>query len=245
MRVAICDGEGLEREKYFDMFRSLAKKHKIDAEFVLYSKCEEMLFCYEDKKSLDVLFTDIQMPGISGIQAAKKLRRMGYKGEIIFLTDLIDKQHILSGYDVGAMHYIIKEKTPLEKIEEVFIRAKKAVELKEKNCILFAAVNEWANIPVESIRYFEMYKKVISVYYGDEKFDFHSSNFGSIKDQLEGFDFIRIHRSYYVALKEIKYLSYRTLTTRNGESLPVGRTFYHQIKEALVNFEQVHAVVKQ
>jgi len=245
MRVAICDGDNLERKKYLDIFCSLAKKYKINAEFVLYSRSEEMLFCIEDKEFMDVLFIDIQMPGISGVEAAKKLRQLGYKGEIIFLTNLTDKQYILSGYDVGALHYIIKEKTPSEKIEEIFTLAQKSVEFKEKKYILFASVNEWANIAVESIRYFEMYKKVVSVYYDDEKFEFYSNNFESIKDQLAGFDFIRIHRSYYVALKEIKSLSYHTLVTRNGQNLPVGRTYYYQIKEALANYKNIHAIVKR
>lgn len=243
MRIAICDGDSREREKHLEIFQSLARRHNIEAEFVLYSKCEEMLFGYEGKKNMDVLITDIQMPGMSGNEAAEKLRKSGYKGEIIFFTSLKDEQYILAGYDVGALHYIIKGQTPLEKIEEVFLRAKEAADMNDKRYILFTGINEWINIPVSSIRYFEIYRKIVSVYYGDETFSFHAQSFESIKQQLSDMDFIKTHRSYLVALKEIKQLTFHTLTTRNGKSLPVGRTHYFQIKEALENFEQIHTII--
>lgn len=243
MRIAICDGDSREREKYLEIFQSLARKHNIETEFVLYSKCEEMLFCFEDKKNMDVLITDVQMPGISGNEAAEKLRKSGYKGTIIFLSSLTDKQYILAAYDVGALHYIIKGETSPEKIEEIFLRAKEAVDMNDKKYILFTGINEWINIPVSSIRYFEIYKKIISVYYRDEKFSFHAQSFDSIKQQLTDMDFVKTHRSYLVAIKEIKQLTFHTLTIRNGKSLPVGRTHYRGVKEALTNFEQIHTII--
>jgi len=243
MRIAICDSNDQEREKYYNMFSMLAKKHKINAEFVLYSTCEEMLFRFEDKQFMNVLFIEIQMPGMSGSEAARKLRGLNYKGEIVVLTALQDKQSLLAGYDAGALNYIIKNETPLNKIEEIFLQAREAVEFKDQKYILFTAANEWINIPINNIRYFEMYKRIVAVYYGNEKFDFYLYSFKRIEKLLAGTDFIRTHRSYIVALKEIEHLSYSALITRSGKSLPVGRTYYPLIKEALKNFEQIHTVI--
>ena len=110
----------------------------------------------------------------------------------------------------------------------------------EKRYILFTSANEWVNIPINSIRYFETYKRLVTVYYGNQSFEFFSYSFESIVKQLAGVDFIRTHRSYLVALKEIDSISFHELTTRNGIRLPVGRTYYSEVKAALKNFEHIH-----
>jgi len=243
MRIAICDSSGIERKKYQNIFEEIAKQNNIETEFMSFSTCEELLFCFEGKSFMDVLFIDVNMPGRSGIETSAKLRELGYTGEIVFLTDSDDKQHLLSGYDVGALHYIIKDQTSKEKIEEIVLRIEEVANKSGEKYVLFTAANEWVNIPIKSIRYFEIYKKIITVYYGNDKFEFHAQSFANIREQMDGFDFITTHRSYIVALKEIKSLTFRTLTTRDGKTLPVGRTFYPTVKEALVEYKHVHSIV--
>ena len=240
MRIAICDNGGAERDKYLAILRFLAEKYKVNAEFVLYSKCEEMLFHFEDKKFMDILFLEVQMSDMSGIEAAKALRKLGYKGEIIFLTTLKDISFILAGYDVGALHYIVKGVTTGEKIEEIFLRAKGAGEFRKQKYILFMSGSEWVNVPVDSIRYFETYRRFVTVYYANQSFEFWAASFEDISRQMADTDFVRIHRSYLVALKEIEAITHNSLTTRLGKNLPVSRTYYSSVKEALKNYEQIH-----
>lgn len=243
MKIAICDSNCSDREKHLSFFQKLAEKHGANIEFLVYSNCEELLFHFEDKRFIDVVFMETKMSGMSGIEGAGKLRAMGYKGEIIFLTNQKDRSLLLLGYDVNALNFIFKNETSASKIEQVFLQAKALAELNEEKNVLFTASNEWINIPISSIRYFEMYKRLVSVYYGDEKFEFHSSNFANIEKQLKGAGFIRTHRSYLVAIKEIKTISFYTLTTRDGTNLPVGRTYYADIKKALKSYEQIHTVI--
>jgi len=239
MRIAICDNKIHERDRYFDMLRLMSKKHKIDAEFILYSNCGEMLFRFEDKRFMDILFIEIEMSDMSGIEAAQKMRLLGYKGEIVFLTRKKDKQILLAGYDVGALNYIIRDETPDEKVEEIFLRAKELAEFKKQKYVLFTSGSDWVNIPLNSIRYFEIYRRFVTVYYGAQNFEFYASSLESIENQLAGAGFIRIHRSYLVAIKEIGSITYSSLKTRTGISLPIGRTYYSSVKETLKNSEQI------
>ena len=240
MRIAICDNDGPERNKYLEILRALAKKHNIDAEFVLYTKCEEMLFHFEDRKFMDILFLEIQMKDMSGIEAAKNLRKQGYKGEIVFLTALKDTQTILAGYDIGALNYIIEGETTKEKIEEVFLKGMEEIRFREQKYILFTSGSEWINIPVNSIRYFETYRRFVTVYYADQNFEFWALSFEDIVKQMADTGFVRTHRSYLVALKEIEAITHNSLTTRDGKNLPVSRTYYSGVKEALKHLEQIH-----
>jgi len=242
MKIAICDSNSRDREAYLALFVSLAEIHKRDAEFDLYATCEEMLFHYEDKKDIDVLFLEVRMNGMSGFAAANRLRQLNFAGEIIFLTGIRDLPSLLAGYDVDAMHYIIKGETHMGKIEEIFIRAKDAAERSKQRHIMFTSRNEWINVPVGSIRYVEIYQRLAKVYYAGESFEFYCNSLVSIKEQLTGAGFIQTHRSFLVALKEIERLTAATLVTRNQQELPVGKTYYPQIKEALKQFGGIHTI---
>ena len=242
MRIAICDNDGPERDRCFDILRTIAKKNESDVEFVLYSNCGEMLFRFEDKKFMDILFLEIETSDMSGIKAAKKLRELGYKGEIVFLTKIKDEQSLLAGYDVGALNYIIKNQTPIAKIEEIFLKAEESVGFKKQKYVLFTSGSNWVNIPLNSIRYFETYRRFVTVYYETQSFEFYAPSLEAIEKQLVGTGFVRAHRSYLIAIKEIEFITYTSLTTRTGTSLPVGRTYYSHVKEALKNFDQIHTV---
>ena len=237
MRIAICDSNAEDQRIYLTVFKQLAEIHKKDTEFILYSKIKEIFFHYEDKAVIDILFLEVRLNMTSGIAAAQKLRSQGFTGEIIFLTNEKDLKSVLSGYDVDAMHYIIKGETSMTKIEEIFLRAKERSEQKQQQMIMFTSRNEWINIPIDSIRFFEIYKKLVKVYYANESFEFFCDSFLSIKEQLSGARFIQSHRSYLVAIKEIQRLTFSALITRDGREVPVGRAFYPLVKEAMMSLE--------
>lgn len=244
MRIAICDNILSEREKYKEIFRTLAMKNGIAADFDFYESGAEMLFHLENpKKFADIVFLDVYIPDMTGIEAAQKLREVRYAGEIIFLTSSQEKQHILSGYDVNALHYIIKNETTYEKIIEIFLRAEKAVSHKNQKTLTLSAGNEWRNILIKNIQYFEIFKKIITVHYENKSFAFYTRSLEYVEKQLAGLDFVRIHRSYLVALCEIESLSYNSVVMRNGTKLPVGRTYYLAVKKALSDSKQIHAII--
>lgn len=241
MKIAICDGSHTELKKYKEVFSDFSKKHAINAVFTLYSSGEALLFHSEEKSFADIIFLEVNLPDISGIELAHKLRESGFTGEIIFLSISEKTNDIISGYDVDAFHYISKFHTPMDKVEEIFLRATREADLNGKKYFAVCAGNELFNVPISSIRYFETYRRIFTLYYDEGKFEFHTSNFNNIQKQLEGYDFVRTHRSYLVALKEIKTLTMKSLVTRYGESLPVGPTYYSDVKKALTDFEQIHA----
>jgi len=244
MKIAICDDKFTEIKKYEEFFRKIAKEHKLLFDIIYYESGQQMLFDFESnlKQFADIIFLDIHMPGFSGIEAALELRQYAYSGEIIFLT--ASKNHMLDAFDVEALHYIIKNETPYHKVEEIFLRAvKKASEKKQKN-ILFTAGGEYRNIATNSIRYFDIYKKIVTVHYDDQQtFEFYCPSLEKVEKQLDGLGFIRIHRGYLVSLSRIILCSHDMVQLDNQEKLPIGRKYYPLLKEALKNTKETSAVV--
>lgn len=134
MEVAIVDDEKVIREQ----IKKLAVKYESDCNVKAYETGEELL---AEGKKFDVVFLDIQMEGMNGIDTARVLREKQEDMVVIFITGV--KEYVFEAFDVSAFHYLLK---PVEekKFSEVFERAKKEVEIHTSNEIIetYASMND-------------------------------------------------------------------------------------------------------
>lgn len=230
MNFFLCDDDKEILDLYAEKIKSFCKRYDMPCKISLYSDGERLLFNFNPNTFRGVLFLDIRMPGIDGISVAKKLKEEGSKCELIFLT--ISKEHYLNAFDVGAFNYLVKDSTTDQRFEEVLENAIEAVRLKEQERILFSSAGEYRSIAIKDIQYFEVIQRVITVHYeGNKTFDFYTS-IGKLETQLIGRNFIRIHRSYLVALSQIHKLTAKQVELSNGETLPIGRKYQQEAKAA-------------
>lgn len=239
MRIAICDDDEIQRLRCRRQIERLAEVHNIEVEIALYGKGEELLFHLEDvKKYADIIYLDMSMKGMEGVSVAHRLRERGCTSELIFFT--ISKEYYSSAFDVGALHYIVKGVTPDFKFEEIFLRAVRAAEEKKREYIMCSGAGEYRNIDIRSIRYFQVVRRIVTVYYGKkDEFSFYST-FGKIVNRLDDYGFIRIHRSYLVSTEWVRTISYKEVVLHTGETLPVGRSYYTDLKAAMENAAMGH-----
>lgn len=231
MRVVLCDDNPKERDLYTRLVEQILGEEGIDADIVQYTSGNQLIFETEDElEVVDILLLDIRMPGMSGIEAARIVRDKGYKGEIVFLT--VSPDHMPDAFDVRAFNYIVKGQTPRTKTVEILRGVIAFANEKSKEYMLFTGVGEYRNIPIVGIKYFAVNGKIITVHYGKEQFEFIST-IGKVENLLFSRGFVRVHRSYLVALRFIKNFSFHELTLIDGQSIPVGRTYYSGLKEAI------------
>lgn len=235
MLIAICDDCQEEREQCKQQIMDLALKHKLEVEFSLYQKGEELLFHIEGARHQpDIIYLDMKMDGLRGDEVAELIRHRGCTSEIVFYT--VSKDFYTSAFDVRALHYIVKGETTPEQFERVFQRAAETVIEKDTEYIMCAGAGEFRNIEVRKIRYFQVIKRIVTVFYRpDEEFSFYST-IGKIENRLSGYGFVRIHRSYLVAISHIKTISFKEVVLDNGEVLPVGRSYYSQLKRDMSEY---------
>ena len=233
IKITICDDVEQHRDGCQRMLQYLGAKHKVQLEFVQFEHGDQMLLRMDDpKKAADILYLDVRMPGTNGIVAAEKLRQTGFVGEIIFLT--ASQKDFLGAFDVGAMNYLIKGICSDERFEQVFLSAVKKVQEKRKDYIMFTGAGESRAISLNSIHYFEIFKRIITVFYKDSSFEFYSS-MSRLENMLLPYGFIRVHRSYLVSVYYVDSLQYDKLTLRDGTEIPVGQSFYRNVKSSLLN----------
>ena len=113
MRIAVCDDEELFRIE----FKSVLDKVLINAEYDIdtFSGGSSLYEAFL-KNPFDLVFLDIEMPGIDGITLAKRLRAVSENVQIVFLTSHIE--YALEGYEVNALRYLVKP-VDMNKLSEV------------------------------------------------------------------------------------------------------------------------------
>ena len=99
MLIGICDDEKEIRELLGEKVRNVCP----EAELCFY---EDGASALAAKEKPDILFLDIQMPGIDGMAAARELRKQKCGIVLIFITAI--KEYVFDAFDVGAFHYLVK-----------------------------------------------------------------------------------------------------------------------------------------
>ena len=105
MRIGICDDNENDLKAMAELFRHTAPDHRID----LFSDSAELLSAVSDGVIYHLLFLDIIMPGMNGMELARQIRQISPKTKIVFLTD--SAAYALEAFSVRALHYIKKPMT--------------------------------------------------------------------------------------------------------------------------------------
>lgn len=232
LKIAICDDDLYCIEIYSQKLLNIAKKHQIKIEITSYTSGEALVFDWaKGHRQADALYLDIHMDGISGMQAARELREMGCRKEIVFFT--YDKEQVYDAFDVDAFHYIVKEVTTDKRFEEIFLQLAGRLKKKQREYVTFSFGGENRDLALDEIKYFQVDVRVVTVHYGkDESFDFYST-IGKLETLLCSKGFIRTHRSVLVNISHIKSANYQEVLMQDGARLPVGRSYWQSLKEAM------------
>ncbi len=223
MIIAVCDDDPTEVHKYRDTIVDVSEKELTNVDIQTYTSGKQMLFEFDSKENIpDIIFLDIIMPNMNGIEVANSLRAKGFDGEIIFLTQ--SENYWQNAFDVHAYHYILKNDCSEEKFRTILHNAVESVLEKNEDCILFSSYGETLSIRLRDIYYFEVRGRIIAVFYSDGSFEFYSS-LSKLEEQLAGRNFIRIHRSYLVSKNCIAKVFYNSVILKNNTKLPVGRAY--------------------
>ena len=191
-----------------------------------------------EQSQIDLVFLDIQMPELTGIQLSKIIKG---KTKIIFTTAY--SQFALDSYDVNAVDYLLK---PFEferfyeavlKVKNTFISNEQVSELpKNTSDYLFVKTdgkNNFEKIEVKDILYIEALKNYVAVHL-IEKQIITNNTLKNIEDLLPKFDFVKTHKSFIVSLRHITKTD--SLCVYIGDkNIPIGDTYKKELFEIIQN----------
>ncbi|TDO20781.1 LytR/AlgR family response regulator transcription factor [Pedobacter duraquae] len=196
-----------------------------------------------NNQSVDVIFLDIQMPDLTGLQLAKILESMDQakRPRVIFTTAY--NTFAIEGYKVDALDYLLK---PFDYSEFLMAatKAKNYAELLKQNhsnvtpheeYIFLKVEYQLVKIALNDINVVEGLKDYVKVHLSNGKFILSLITMKALEEKLPAQRFIRVHRSFIIAIDKIESIT-KTSVLIAGTSINVGDQYKEKLKNILGNW---------
>lgn len=233
LQIAICDDEQFYRDRMKNLLEKYMHANALPYALQTFLSGEAFIKQCESGMKFDIVFLDINMEEMDGIQTAERIRAYHSDTYIVFVTAFID--YALEGYKVNAVRYLMKDnlegaleecmkaiwqKMQVAQVTFTFLEGEKRL---YTDCILYVESRGHKSI----FHYMEAGRAAYQIY---NKLDV-------LEKQLEGHSFLRIHKSYLVNMKHIRKVNNYMVFLDTGEELPVPRSRFQKVKEAFVDYK--------
>ena len=219
VNICLCDDNTVILEKYEACLKKIAEKYNLDVYIKLFTSGEEVIDYFEifSESHIDIIFMDIIMDRMNGVETSRMLREKGYKGEIIYLTS--SKEFAVDAYDTFPFYYLMKSEYS-KKLEDVFLQVMGRKKEKIKDGILRKKGSVMKRIQLDDIQFMEVYGRNIIIHMQKDVFEF-IANMEIIEDKIRNKGFLRTSRSYIVNLKYVKNIMKNKLEMYSGDMVPL------------------------
>lgn len=227
IRVAIVDDEKLICFEVQNILSKLEKKHGISMEIVSYYNGIAFHNDLKNGEFYDVVFLDIEMDGLNGLEISKILREsLGNEAtQIIYISG--KTEYAIDVFDYDPIHFLSKPLTE-EKLEKAFLKLIHRLNLKAESFV-YKIGHDTFKVPIKDIIYFESEKRKIIMYYRDQKAEFYGS-IENIYQQLKSYRFVQIHRSFVINLLHVRFYTYETVEMSNHNTLQIAQSKRKEIR---------------
>lgn len=225
IRIGICDDEICMQKNLGAILQRQLQLMGMDYKLFKYGSGEEMLAAPLDDFP-EILFLDIEMPGIDGIGAAKAIRKKGLDTVIIFVTAYPD--FVFQGYDVHAFHYILKPYDE-KKIKWVTEQALRELDIREERFFLVEQKSGSLRLPLKEVIAFQSDGRKVIAFAGQETISFYGK-LGDVAREVPDY-FVRIHNRYLVNLSYVQAVE-KEQCICHGRSFPVSRAYRQGLEVA-------------
>ncbi|MBQ8821357.1 MAG: response regulator transcription factor [Lachnospiraceae bacterium] len=233
MRIGICDDERAQQELLRSYVEKWAEDNQEKIAIHCFMSAEEFLFAWEEDKSFDLLILDVEMGEMNGMELAKKLRNQDAEVPILFVTGY--ERYIAMGYEVSALHYLLKPIRP-EKLWEQLGRIRDRRKSIEK--IWFQTAEGSIVVPVEDIWYIEADRHNCILHFGEKQQQIKHALSYVIKLLQHRRELVSCHRSLLVNLQHVSMIVKNELVMDNGERLPISRSLTGSVNQAFIRLFQ-------
>lgn len=226
--IGICDDELMYREHIRGLCEKFFENSAEEYQCVEFATGEELLTCGLDR--IHLLFLDVEMPGMSGINVLHEVENCDWVWRIVFVSN--HSEMVWDSFSIKTLEFARK---PVS-YEQVYrwlslMQRENAI----NKMIFLESMGNITMCKVEDI-YFLKADRNYTVVYEKEKEYLLSGNMRSWEQKLDVPSIIRVHKSYLVNLMHIKDLSTNMLKMTNNIEIPIGRKYVDEVKKKYFAF---------
>lgn len=230
MRIAICDDEKAQQQLLQKYLAEWARISGTPLKTELFASAEAFSFACEEDRAFDLLILDIEMGQQNGMELAAHIRKEDEEIPILFVTGY--EKYMAQGYEVAALHYLLK---PIrkEKLFSLLDRLREKSRRQEQR-LLFQTEDGPLSLPPSRIWYLEAQAHWCILYTAGHEYTLHSS-IGELERFLSGQpEFLRCHRSYLVNAGHICAILKTELVLDDNRRLPLSRSAQKKVNQSFI-----------
>lgn len=232
MHIAVCDDNLDELSRISSLLEDYCREWDSSVTYEAFYSATELIETMRVRR-FDLLLLDILMPGITGMDAAKEIRRSDSEIPIIFLTS--SREFAVESYRVGAKDYIMK---PARKDEIFPSISKQLARFTQEDAYLTLKTGSGiVKLPFSQIVYVEVINRSVQFILANGEV---REAYGYLADYesnlLSDPHFYKPHRSYVVNLRQVTELNKKGFATIMGKTVPVARDAFSNAKAAYLKY---------
>ena len=219
LRIGICDDSQDARMTLCAELEGLLDSRGADYRCFEFSSGAGLLNWLEKHPGeLDLVLLDIEMPGVDGMETARRLRQRDEGLQLVFVTGYSD--YVYDGYSVGALGYLLKP-PKRQQLEGILARAQAALADGAERSFICRSGETAYRVLRRDILYFYSDKRQISCVTAAKTYTFYGK-LDDVEAQLQDDSFVRIHQRYLVHAPAVERIDGGELSA-GGELLPISR----------------------
>ena len=234
--IAICDDETVALELLSSSVRGVLRTRKVDASIETFTSPRQLLLRMQTV-TFDLLFLDIEMPGMTGLELAQRLRREGNLIDIIYISNREDL--VFDALRTNPRGFIRKNRLiqDVSGVIDTYMSYKKADE--QPKTLIVRERDKVMYLTIDKLKYIEGSGKaqMAHIVGRDEPMELHRS-MQELEEELTPQGFLRIHKGYLLNYRFIRRIGDNEVTLTSEERLPISRRKYQEIRDAYMELMQ-------
>lgn len=229
-RVVIVEDEPAEAQRLQALLARYGKEN--GASFDVKTYTSALTFLADYNKTADIVFMDIELPDVNGMDISRRLRKQDAEVMIIFVTNMA--QFAVQGYEVEAQDFIVKP----ARYGEFSLKLKKALgrlERKSDQFVLLPCNGTFRRLSLNELYYVEVIEHLV-IYHTEEGNIEVTGSLKGAEQLLAGKGFLRCNNCYLVNLRFVREIRDGDAVLANGEALRVSRNKRKAFLQALADF---------
>lgn len=228
--LAVCDDMPMECVNIAKQIRELLGQSGMEGVIKKYISGQELL---DSKENFDIIFLDIKMPEMSGMELARKIREQGKRSLIIFVTSA--GEYVFEAFDVEAFQYLVKpiRRETLKKVLEKAVRKIQADA--DDDFLLIQTDRQTKKIYLKDILYIESIGRIAKIHCREETWETYEQ-IGILAEKLSEKAFFRCHKCFLVNLGYVDSFHKTEICLENGEKVILAKRRQEDFQKAILSY---------
>lgn len=233
LNIAVLDDEDIYIDRICKITEKCMDRMSMDYEICVYKSGKDILTDLKRGRYFDLYLLDMKLPEMDGLEVAKQIRRVFSEPILIYVSHF--RECAIDGYEVNAYRYIWKTELE-EKLPQAYLTMEEALRKKRKyeRFYMVEHYGEKRKIFYRDIYYLKKDKKYVVIVHKDGETPVRMS-LTELVEKLRGEEFLVIERGFAVNMDHVTSLKDNMVHIGNGETLPVSRSKWNHVRDAIMD----------